>query len=133
MFNSTVAHSELYETCMLECFCQSNEQWKEVIFFVKYIKIYLDSVFMWQLETQLFASSYIWHTFSSQVTAWWWRHWLKNRSINQNSRNRWCLIVSQVLTNQNARNRWWLIVRHTISKRMFIIFSCDHILMSSHV
>ena len=35
MFNSTAAHFELYKTCMAECFCENNEQLKEVIYFVK--------------------------------------------------------------------------------------------------
>ena len=39
-----------------------------------------------------------WHTFSRRVTAWWWCEWARN----------------QVPTNQNSRNRWFLIVRRTI-------------------
>ena len=34
-FNSTAAHLEICETCMQEGFCESNEQLKEVIHFVK--------------------------------------------------------------------------------------------------
>ena len=34
-FNSTAVHLELYETCLLEYFCESNEQLKEVIYFIK--------------------------------------------------------------------------------------------------
>ena len=59
-----------------------------------------------------------WRTFSRQVRALWWRQWVKN----------------QVSTNQNSRNRWCLIVRRTICKRVLSIkFSCDHILMSCHI
>ena len=42
-----------------------------------------------------------WRTFSMQVTAWWWRKSEKNQvSTNQNSRNRWCLIVRRTIC-------WW--------------------------
>ena len=34
-FNSTAVHLERYETCLLERFCESNDQLKEVIYFVK--------------------------------------------------------------------------------------------------
>ena len=39
-----------------------------------------------------------WRTFSRQVTARWWRQSAKNQvSTNQNSRNRWCLIVRRTI------------------------------------
>ena len=35
-----------------------------------------------------------WRTFSRRITARWWRQWAKSQVwTNQNSRNRWCLIV----------------------------------------
>ena len=52
---------------------------------------------MWQFETQLFASSYIWLAYIRRVTAPWWRQSAKN----------------QVSTNRNLRNRWFLIVKRT--------------------
>ena len=65
------------------------------------ITYYIKRVFIWQLETQLFAWwTFDWCTFSRQVTARWWRQWVKN----------------QVLTNQNSRNMWCLIVRRSICK-----------------
>ena len=42
-----------------------------------------------------------WRTFSRRVTARWWRQSAKNQvSTNQNSRNRWCLIVRCIIC-------WW--------------------------
>ena len=56
-------------------------------------------VFMWQLETQLFASSYIWLAYIFEASY--------STVVTSSAKN-------QVSTNQNSRNRWCLIVRRTI-------------------
>ena len=61
--------------------------------------LYILRVFMWQLETQVFASSYIWLayifevSYSTVVTS----SAKKQVSTNQSSRNKWCLIVGCTL------------------------------------
>ena len=53
-----------------------------------------------QLETQLFASSYIWlvHLFEVSYYSTMWHQWLKDQaSTNQNSINRWCLIARRTI------------------------------------
>ena len=49
-----------------------------------------------------------WRTFLRRVTAWWWRQSAKNEvSTNQNSRNRWCLIVRRTIyLKAGSRLRW---------------------------
>ena len=53
---------------------------------------------MWQLETHLFAS-YVWLAYIFEASySTGWRQSAKNQgSTNQNSRNRWCLIVRRTI------------------------------------
>ena len=62
---------------------------------------------MWQLETLLFASSYIWLAYIFQASY--------NMVVTSGVKN-------QVSTNQNSRNRWCLIVRRTICILLIIKF-----------
>ena len=48
-----------------------------------------------------------WCTFSRRVTARWWRQWVKNQVLtNQNSRNRWCLIVRRIIWEAHLCQSW---------------------------
>ena len=84
---------------ILDISLQKNVTSKLILVLEVRYKSFCKKVFIWQLETQPFPLLIFYcRTFSRRFVARWWRQSEKNQvSTNQNSRNRWCLIVGRFL------------------------------------